>query len=504
MVELGLLRQKNSYKVNWIEKKISEDSSKKKKRKKKCNNGNNKKMKSTSQTSQIQARKQYKVTQTQQPGKQTGQDVDKTKKQTTTNNTKVQTNGQQSKQIAEPSTSGGGVVDVVYLEPVDFEKTTVRFPIEVARILNVKKINYMDIVRVGKLRFKITFETEGAANVLRREQLEQQNLKCFVPFVLRQTIGLVKGIPREYEEEDVKDNMESEVEVTKVERMKKRNREGELFDTTNVKVTFQGNKHPESIAIFGCKFKVELYIFPVKQCMNCWGYGHKKDQCKRVAKCRSCGEEKHQDECRMVKCINCGGNHKATERECPMRQEQREITEVMQREKISFGEARKKCIRENTFDILPDDETEFPILTQQQRRMNTGSQRGSQYKMVFTQRKGARTQQRQGRPNFAQLFVDENVPHQFNENPYKTGQWERTITELRRFWRNLDVVRKIMKLHAGINAEIVCKEASAIMYEELLIRISTSLQEIIEDVTKDLAEITEDSETTHENNNNNG
>ena len=61
------------------------------------------------------------------------------------------------------------------------------------------------------------------------------------------------------------------------------------------------------------------------QCMNCQEYGHTKRYCKLPTVCVVCGELHNSADCKKEKsdrqarnCSNCGGNHTANYRGCPV------------------------------------------------------------------------------------------------------------------------------------------------------------------------------------------
>ncbi|KAH0580049.1 hypothetical protein H2248_002863 [Termitomyces sp. 'cryptogamus'] len=74
---------------------------------------------------------------------------------------------------------------------------------------------------------------------------------------------------------------------------------------------------------------------PVLQCSKCWALGHHVARCRNTIQCRICArghsEEEHrqnetqhrtdgrEEEDGDIKCVNCGGDHPATDRACPER-----------------------------------------------------------------------------------------------------------------------------------------------------------------------------------------
>lgn len=64
----------------------------------------------------------------------------------------------------------------------------------------------------------------------------------------------------------------------------------------------------------------------VTQCTNCLYHGHGTRNCHLKPRCNSCGETHVTDKCQTKdattkRCANCGGNHPATDRNCPKRAE---------------------------------------------------------------------------------------------------------------------------------------------------------------------------------------
>jgi len=70
------------------------------------------------------------------------------------------------------------------------------------------------------------------------------------------------------------------------------------------------------------KYAPHLHI---KQCYNCYAFGHIASQCKKKGKCGKCGEEGHRiAECKtdQTRCTNCKEAHEAWNITCPARNEE--------------------------------------------------------------------------------------------------------------------------------------------------------------------------------------
>lgn len=119
----------------------------------------------------------------------------------------------------------------------------------------------------------------------------------------------------------------------------------ETVVTKNILVKFNGRSVPEYITLYGglVKIKVRPYISAVKQCFNCYSYGHTKANCKRKKKiCLICGEEYHCVCERAYSCINCKENHKANDKKCQIYIKNKEIMKTMVEKKIMIYEAKKE------------------------------------------------------------------------------------------------------------------------------------------------------------------
>nr|XP_029718392.1 uncharacterized protein LOC115261173 [Aedes albopictus] len=91
--------------------------------------------------------------------------------------------------------------------------------------------NYTGISAVGKFRFKVSFQTIQDARKLTEINLTDENLKCYLPVILKQTVGFARDIPRSYSEEEIKENLVADVEIIKVERVRKMDQNGKLRET---------------------------------------------------------------------------------------------------------------------------------------------------------------------------------------------------------------------------------------------------------------------------------
>ena len=113
-------------------------------------------------------------------------------------------------------------------------------------------------------------------------------------------------------------------------------------------MTFNSAILPKSLKIGYLNVGVDLYIPNPLQCYTCFKYGHNERKCNKntsEALCKHCGEVANTDDstgCKnTVKCANCGGEHVATSRTCPVWKREKEIVTIKYKESLSFPEARK-------------------------------------------------------------------------------------------------------------------------------------------------------------------
>ncbi|XP_062534487.1 uncharacterized protein LOC134203619 [Armigeres subalbatus] len=182
-----------------------------------------------------------------------------------------------------PSTQPSTIV----LELIETDKNFPDHPSQVGKFLKRKGFSHFtEIGKVGRFRFKV--ETSDVRR-MKSLNLEEGNLRIYEPKNLNQTIVFVRGVPLNFDEEEMLENIEADFPVVKVQRIKRRNRNKDLVDTYNIKVTVEGGRVPNRVKIYGCNFRAELYIFPIRQCKHCWRYGHGAKYCTSMTHCSSCG-----------------------------------------------------------------------------------------------------------------------------------------------------------------------------------------------------------------------
>lgn len=130
--------------------------------------------------------------------------------------------------------------------------------------------------------------------------------------------------------------------VTKVERMKMKE-DGVLKDSNRYILTFNRVKLPSLIKLAGWAHEiVDLYIPTPLRCTKCQVLGHTKNWCsKTIDVCVRCGGQGHYSRgCELPPhCVNCGGDHPSSSRECDHYKFKCEVIATQTRNNITYHEA---------------------------------------------------------------------------------------------------------------------------------------------------------------------
>ncbi|KAL9694759.1 hypothetical protein quinque_014044 [Culex quinquefasciatus] len=220
----------------------------------------------------------------------------------------------------------GAASKVAYLEPIDFGKEIPTQPAAVGKLLHGAGFDRCEeITKIGRFRYKVDLKSGEDFTRLSKLNLTSANLKFFMPASQTETICFVRNVPLDFGDEEMKEQMECEFPITKVERIMRMGRNQQLVKTSSLKVTVQGKEVPRAIKIYGCGFRAELYIFPVKQCSLCWKFGHTKK------------------------------GHGAADRNCPERTRRKAIVQEMVKKRIPFAEAEQALVKtSNGFAALTE------------------------------------------------------------------------------------------------------------------------------------------------------
>lgn len=255
--------------------------------------------------------------------------------------------------------------------------------LKVAEILNkiTKGKNICDIKKVGRNRIIVECTESSTANALvQSSELKNKDLNAYIPNFLIARPAIIKNIDSDYSEDTLKNIIDSrQFKIKNIIRMNRRiirEEKIEYVPSNTIKIFFYGQNIPEYIYIWNARFPCEPFIRAVKQCYRCFRYGHFAKQCKNnYERCSRCGDKDHtKKDCKSekIKCANCTQNHEPTDKDCPERLRQKQITELMATHNMSYHEAflevpkinereNQYSVRtENKFSALSNYEEDFP------------------------------------------------------------------------------------------------------------------------------------------------
>lgn len=198
----------------------------------------------------------------------------------------------------------------------------------------VRKSDITNVRVVGSNRMKVEASSRYAANKLVRSQcFIEKGLVAYIPDFLISKTGVVRGVDTDISEEEILREIVSTATPTHVRRLTIGRKDEKTGSTYRQKiqtcfVTFQGQKLPQYISIYGARCRVEPYVPPVRQCAKCFRIGHVAAQCRsKEIRCLHCAGPHDSDspDCQNSSktfCINCSkDDHKANSRTCPIYQD---------------------------------------------------------------------------------------------------------------------------------------------------------------------------------------
>lgn len=262
-------------------------------------------------------------------------------------------------------------LDNVYKVNVEWEDDRKMGKMVLAKILERKGItNVFDIKAIGGKKFCVFFNEMESANEFLAGGLSDQKIKVFIPSFYVTKAGIVRGIPENIEMKEVYDDILNKENIIKVERMYRTVKMGEeikKLPTQSVKITFNDTSLPECIQFPFYKERIFPFIGRVRQCFNCWRFGHTAANCKATFRCGKCGDHHKSTECtqKEFRCISCQGNHPAGSKDCPEKARQENIKILMDARNLNFSEVIElypQYTTKNSFSLLENLE-EFPQLT---------------------------------------------------------------------------------------------------------------------------------------------
>lgn len=226
-----------------------------------------------------------------------------------------------------------------YFEVCLTSKTVLPKMVGMAKLLKSQNINDVHKIKY-KSPYKISIileHIEDANKVINCQKFQELEFRCQRTDQLSIIYGIVRNIDLELEENELSEIFQSEAEICAVKRLKRLTEDGQWINSEAIRIAFKGATLPSHIYGYGCRFKVESYMFPVTQCSGCWKYGHIKRFCPtQKIICPKCGKGHDNCETKEFSCTNCKGTHMALNKKCPVYIKEKSIREIMSKEKCSY------------------------------------------------------------------------------------------------------------------------------------------------------------------------
>lgn len=164
-------------------------------------------------------------------------------------------------------------------------------------------------------------------------------VSAFIPPHLACTKGIVRGVDSNLSPAETLEKLSAAgaISVYRCNRLVDNAR----VPTESVIATFAGTSCPTEIKIWPLIFRVDPLASRPLQCRNCWRFGHSIGGCKSSLRCCTCGESHSASDCSAQSdtCCLCDGAHKADYSNCPARNQEIQILEVMDKRRCSRRDA---------------------------------------------------------------------------------------------------------------------------------------------------------------------
>ena len=199
---------------------------------------------------------------------------------------------------------------------------------------NVQRMSYGFLVEVTKeSHSRNLLQTNKLANVPVRVSPHRSKNSCRGVIWCRELRGMT--------DEEIQEELKTH-NVTYVKRilLERRTKQSDMLI-----LTFGNTTLPKSIKIGYMSVVVRQYIPNPLRCFKCQRFGHGTNSCRGTEICAKCGKGDHSDNLcieQKPSCINCKGEHSASDRNCPKYLEQKSILRIKFSEGVSFPEAKKR------------------------------------------------------------------------------------------------------------------------------------------------------------------
>lgn len=151
------------------------------------------------------------------------------------------------------------------------------------------KTNILNITKMSKKIVKVELKTATAANnMIKQKFTGLDNYNIYIPNHLVTRQGVVRDVDTSLSNEEIMQDIDTDIEILSVDRILKKNDSNNLIPTKSVIIKFKGQNLPNYIYLYRVRFAVSPYVYKVTQCYNCLRYGHSASRCSYPARCKQC------------------------------------------------------------------------------------------------------------------------------------------------------------------------------------------------------------------------
>ncbi|XP_023247742.1 uncharacterized protein LOC111643770 [Copidosoma floridanum] len=239
-----------------------------------------------------------------------------------------------------------------------------------------KKYSVNQIFLKSSNKIEVIFNSrEDANNVLTDQEILDKDCDIFIPFHWLVRKGIIRGVDLDVEEKDILQDLKSSIKIHSVRRITRKNPKADsdptlpkYIPTKSIIVTFHGQELPQYVFMYHIAHEVQPFISTPRICYSCFLPGHMSKVCKSSPMCGKCGENKHENACKLevLKCATCGSPHRTLDASCPTMIKERAILRVMALENKPHEDARKIVFGTNRSNNVIASKEAFPSLNNEQ------------------------------------------------------------------------------------------------------------------------------------------
>ncbi|CAG9103993.1 unnamed protein product [Plutella xylostella] len=257
-------------------------------------------------------------------------------------------------------------------------------PKQIALAKLLRSENFDNILRIKfKSPYRVLIQLRSkreAERLMSCTKLENLGYRCQMTNELNLSYGLLRDFDLDADLKELTETLKCEYEIVSLKRLKRLDTVDGWTECESVRICFRSTTLPPFVKGYGCRFKVEPYIFPVTQCAGCWKYGHYVRVCptKKII-CPKCAGEHNNCEAKVFSCVNCKGNHMAMNKKCPIFMKERQIRETMSKNNCTY----RKALNDYLSKTEKEKELEqIPIVDHAISRATNNSEREKSYRDV--------------------------------------------------------------------------------------------------------------------------